>query len=285
MIQLAYSSNAYMRFSVAEAIRRIAALGYVGIELMADEPHLFPATTSDDKIDSVRRLLDELGLSIANVNAFMMNAIGDKRHVYWHPSWIEPDASYRQIRIQHTIDALTLARKLGAKCITTEPGGPLRGGLLEDGMSRQWAMETFVAGLKQALCHAERQNVMLLVEPEPGLLIENVAQCLELSERIDSPAFGINFDIGHMYCVGEPLPQAVAQLAHLSKHYHVEDIAPTRVHKHLIPGQGAIDFAPVFQAIRDSDYAGWITVELYPYLDNPDLAGAQARDSLARFMG
>ena len=48
-------------------------------------------------------------------------------------------------------------------------------------------------------------------------------------------------------------------------HYHFEDIAATlRVHQHLIPGHGAIDFAATLEAIKQTDYEGWLTVELYP---------------------
>ena len=36
-MRLAYSSNAYRRFSIEETIRRIAGLGYAGLELLADE--------------------------------------------------------------------------------------------------------------------------------------------------------------------------------------------------------------------------------------------------------
>ena len=275
IVKLAYSSNAYMKQTVEEAIGRIAALGYRGIELMADQPHAWPASTSDEKLAAIRGCLDEHHLEIANINAFMMNAIGDVRHPYWHPSWIEADVAYRRVRVQHTIAAVKMAVKLGASCITTEPGGPLEG-------RQTWeeAFDTFVSGLNEALICAEDEGVEILVEPEPGLLIENVEQCLELCQRIDSPALGINFDVGHMFCVGEPLPEAIARLAPFTKHYHLEDIAASRVHEHLVPGTGAIDFAPVIQAIADTGYDGWLTVELYPYIDDPDGAGAAAKDYL-----
>lgn len=275
-MRLAYSTNAYMRFSIGEAIERVAALGYRGIELMADRPHAWPADASDAQLDDIRRHLEDAGLAIANVNAFMMNAVGDPRQPYWHPSWIEPDPDYRRIRVRHTLDALTMARKLGAPCLTTEPGGPLVGT-----QTRESALESFLVGLKEALRRAEAEGVLLLVEPEPGLLIENVDQCLELCACVDSPAFGLNFDIGHLYCVGEPLPQAVARLAPYTRHYHVEDIAASRIHEHLVPGRGAIDFKPVFDAVRRTGYEGWITVELYPYVDDPDGAGAEALRHLA----
>ena len=145
-------------------------------------------------------------------------------------------------------------------------------------------MDTFVEGLNEALGHAEALDVQLLVEPEPGLLIENVEQFNELAKRIESPMFGLNFDVGHFFCVNESLPQAVEQLQTLTRHYHIEDIAQTRVHEHLIPGHGAIDFPSLLQAIKATSYEGWITVELYPYLDDPDGAGKDARDFLETIM-
>ena len=63
-----------------------------------------------------------------------------------------------------------------------------------------------------------------------------------------------------------------------------EDIAATRVHEHLIPGHGAIDFPEVLEAISATEYDGWLTVELYPYLDDPDAAGREAREHLLRLM-
>lgn len=274
-MKLAYSSNAYMKCSIEEAIGRISGLGFEGMELMADVPHAWPASTGQKQIDAIRRLLAESGMSLSNVNAFMMNTVGD----FWHPSWIEPDADLRRLRVEHTIAALRMARKLGAACITTEPGGPL-----EEGMSRKEALDLFVAGLNEALRVAGDERIQLLVEPEPGLLIENAEQFLELAERIESPMLGLNFDVGHFFCVGEPLPETIERLKHLTRHYHIEDIAATRVHEHLIPGRGAIDLAAVLEAVRSTEHDGWITVELYPYLDDPDGAGREALGHLRGLM-
>jgi sugar phosphate isomerase/epimerase len=69
----------------------------------------------------------------------------------------------------------------------------------------------------------------------------------------------------------------VPRLAAHTRHYHIEDIAASREHKHLVPGRGAIDLAAVLRAIRRTDYAGFVTVELYPYVDGPDEAGREAK--------
>lgn len=272
-MKLAFSTNAYLKFPFAEAVRRLARIGYTGVEIMADVPHAWPACLLEEQKQAIRQALADNKLAIANVNAFMMNAISDPRQKYWHPSWIEPDRHYRQIRIDHTKRCLTLARELGAVCITTEPGGPLA-----PGDSWSAALRLFVEMLKPAADHAAQEGVLLLIEPEPGLLIETADQFLELMKHIDSPAIGLNFDIGHSYCVGDDPATTIPRLARYIRHFHLEDIAASRVHHHLIPGEGAIDFAAAFRAIKAMNYQGWVTIELYPYVDDPDVA---ARTALA----
>ena len=272
-MKLAFSSNAYLNFSVEETIARIAWLGYQGLELLADVPHAWPAGLLASRKAAIRNCLAQHGLAISNVNGFMMNAVADPRQPYWHPSWIEPDPHYRAIRREHTKRALALARELGAPSIQTEPGGPL-----ESGQSWNAAAGRFYDELMPCVEVAEKNEVLLLIEPEPGLLIETFTQYLEFAGRIASPWIGLNFDIGHAYCVGEDPWKWIATMAPHTKHYHCEDIAESRVHRHLVPGRGAIDFAATFREIARTGYDGWITVELYPYIDNPDAAGREAKD-------
>ena len=97
--------------------------------------------------------------------------------------------------------------------------------------------------LKPLAEHAQNLGVLLLIEPEPGLLLETTDQYLEVAERLNAPSIGLNFDVGHAFCVSEDLPRSIAKLAPHIRHYHLEDIAASRVHHHLVPGTGAIDFA------------------------------------------
>jgi sugar phosphate isomerase/epimerase len=187
---------------------------------------------------------------------------------------------YRQVRIDHTLRSLTLARRLGAKHISTEPGGPIA-----DESERESAMCTFVEVLKPVLDRAADENVKLLIEPEPGLLIENLDQFLDLRSRVDHPYLGLNYDVGHFYCVNEPLGETIRRLGPLIDHVHIEDIAATRVHRHLVPGDGAIDFTEVFTALDEIGYHGWVTIELYPFIDDPDTAGRRAREYLLSLTG
>jgi len=278
-MKLAFSSNAYMNFSIEETIARVAAVGYSGIEILADVPHAWPAGLLPERRKSICDALSKHNLKVSNVNGFMMNAVADPRQPYWHPSWIEPDPHYRAIRREHVKRALQLSKEIGAKNLQTEPGGPLA-----PGQSWDDAADIFYDELMPCVEVAERVGVGLLIEPEPDLMIEKFDQYLKFMERIDSPMVGLNFDIGHAYCVSEDPQDWVARMASHTRHYHFEDIAPTRVHRHLIPGHGSVDFEATLKAIAATDYDGYITVELYPYIDNPDNAAREAYEHLSRIM-
>jgi sugar phosphate isomerase/epimerase len=109
-------------------------------------------------------------------------------------------------------------------------------------------------------------------------MIETTRQFQEFMRGVRSAAGGLNFDIGHFFCAGEDPGEAFETLFEWVGHVHLEDIATTRVHQHLIAGQGAIRFAEVLSHMRRLEYAGDISLELYPYVDTPEEAG---RDSLA----
>ncbi len=278
-MKLAFSSNAYLHFSIEATIEKIASLGYQGIELLADVPHAWPAGLLPERKESIRRALDKHHLKISNVNAFMMNAVADPRQPYWYPGWTDPEPNYRAIRREHTKRALKLAAELGAPNVTTEPGGKV-----VEGTSWQDAAQTFYDELMPCVEVAEQVEVKLLIEPEPDLLIEKFGEYLEFAARIDSPWIGLNFDIGHAYCVGEDPQNWVAKMAPHTVHYHLEDIAETRVHRHLIPGRGAINLEATIRAIAASGYDDWLTVELYPYIDTPDDAARESHDYLTALL-
>lgn len=262
---IAYSSNAFVKHSLADAIEKIARLGFKGVEIMCDKPHLYPPDFREEDLAEVAGVLDRCGLKITNLNGFTLFAVGDT----YLPSWIEADASRREIRIRHTLDCLKVANRLGCGCISVPPGGPL------NGMSPGEATGLFRKGLERVLPEAESLGVRILIEPEPDLFIENTAQFKSFIQEMPSRHLGLNFDIGHFFCVGEDPAAAFEELFPWIGHVHIEDIAETRVHHHLVPGRGAIPFLSVFQAMKRLGYEGDICLELYPYVDMPALAGRE----------
>lgn len=265
-MKFAFSSNAFLRNSLLESIGVIAATGYEGIEIMADVPHAYPLHLTPRDILDIRTALNDHGLKISNINAFMHHADGDT----YHPSWIEKDPALRAKRVDYTLRCIDLAAQLGARNISTEPGGPL------EGLSREEGIQWFREGLRQVEERARAAGIRILIEPEPGLLIENSRQFLDLFQELDPEVFGINFDVGHFYCVSEDPSQLFRSMLNLIHHVHLEDIAATRVHHHLMLGHGAIDLPQVLNTIRETGYSGYVTVELYTYEHAAAEAAAEA---------
>lgn len=271
-IRLAFSTNAFKKFPLEYAIRSIAGQGYSGVELLCDVPHAYPPLFGDEQIASTRRLLSNLGIGISNLNAFTLYAIQD----VYHPSWIEANEAQRSERLQHTINCINIAKKIGASNLSTEPGGPIAG----QGMSRSTMERLFREKIKIVEKVAQSAGVKILIEPEPGLLLENSTQFLNFIKDFSSESVGLNFDIGHFYCMGEDPEDLVYKLADYIAHFHLEDISSNRVHHHLIPGHGSIDLRSVLKAISGVGYRGFVTVELYPYQDDPVYAARAAFDYL-----
>lgn len=260
---LGYSSNAYTRFSLREAIGRIAQLGFRGVEIMGDRPHLYPPDFTGEDIANLKELLRKKDLKVTNLNSFTLFAVGDT----YLPSWIEKEASLRNIRIEHTKASLRAAAALGCSNISVPPGGPLKG------MGRGQAMRLFHQGLEQVVDLAEELGVRILVEPEPGLLLENSRQFREFIRSVSSPMVGLNFDAGHFFCVGQDPVEAMEELFGWIGHMHLEDIGSGREHRHLIPGLGVMDLRSIIRRAARLGYKGDMSLELYPYVDMPDEAG------------
>ena len=70
-----YSTNAFVKFSLLESIEKIAKLGFKGVEIMGDRPHLYPPDFGPDKIAELKAALDKHQLKITNINSFTLFAV------------------------------------------------------------------------------------------------------------------------------------------------------------------------------------------------------------------
>ena len=68
-MKLAYSTNAYTKHSLSDAIRSISKLGYDGIEILCDKPHWFVPDVGAASVEHTVQLLDQCGLKVSNLNA------------------------------------------------------------------------------------------------------------------------------------------------------------------------------------------------------------------------
>jgi sugar phosphate isomerase/epimerase len=282
-MKLAFSSNAFRNWSIEETIGILADIGYQGLELMADRPHAWPEDMTPARIDSIRKALDTHKMQVSNVNAFMMCAYQDPKSgrsgtFHW-PSWIDRDPDTREARIRHTVAAVDVAAAVGAKTMSTEPGGPV------EGRTRDECYRLYAEGLKRAADRGMEKGVLVCIEPEPTLLIEKGHEYEEfVTKYVTYPGVGLNFDMGHFYCVGEDPAELIRGVGRRAAHFHLEDIAADRVHFHLPPGKGAMDYQAIFAALKANKYSGWVTIELYPFQEDSINVARKAFEFIRPFL-
>ncbi|MBW2370677.1 MAG: sugar phosphate isomerase/epimerase, partial [Deltaproteobacteria bacterium] len=72
-----YSSNAFTNYTLIESIEKIAGLGFDGIEIMGDRPHLYPPDFDGEALSQIGAALKKNGLKVTNLNSFTLFAVGD----------------------------------------------------------------------------------------------------------------------------------------------------------------------------------------------------------------
>ena len=150
---------------------------------------------------------------------------------------------------------------------------------LEAGNSREQALDRAVEVFRQALPAFADRGVRICMEPltpKETNFINSCDEAAELIRRVDHPAFVLHQDVKAM--LGEPNPQPLPNLIHkyaaITGHFHVND---TNL---LGPGMGSTDYTPILQALKETNYAGWVSVEVFDYSPGAEKI---ARDSL-RYM-
>jgi sugar phosphate isomerase/epimerase len=112
-------------------------------------------------------------------------------------------------------------------------------------------------------------------------VIRKTRQLHQLCHAFPGDVFA-NFDVGHSFVAGEDPARAIRELGPHLSNIHLEDIKD-RVHRHLLFGQGDVDFRAVFAALKEIGYTGDLTPDLYPFKNESRNALRASAELLAGF--
>lgn len=274
-MQIAFSSKTFPKLSILESIDAIAFAGYEGIEIWANPPHAYPVHMTFHEVARIRRRLNMAGVSVCCVDASHMEALGDG----CGPSWNSTDRLSRETRLFYTIECIRMASMLESPYVCIGCGGP-------GGLSAYWdALKNLEEGLYVALEHAEEYGVQLLIEPMPGGLIENVEDIARIIERIDSKAFGVCLDLGNLVCVEDDPGDAIRRFEEQLRYTRIGDISASRVPYSVLPGDGAVDFPQIMEALEEIGYEDYLCLSLSPGKRAPMDLASVALERMVRMTG
>jgi sugar phosphate isomerase/epimerase len=270
-MKLAFSTNAYTRFPLVDALKGIRQAGFTGVEILADEPHAYPPKIDVRLTDLVVRTLEQTGLEVSNVNCncsfgYWKDAPPEP---YFEPSLISPNPKHRADRTAMIKTTIDFAAAVGSRCVSITSGRCI------GGMPPDKAAVQFADSIKPVLDYADQVGIDIGIECEPGLFLEYVVELREWIDKLKHPRFGANLDIGHSVVMGEAVDTAVDTLAGRIWNLHVEDL-PGRKHYHMIPGQGTFDWALLRRSLERAKYDRYLTVELYTHTEDPQSAADQS---------
>lgn len=270
-MQLAFSTNAFTRYSLAEALTGIADAGFKSVEILADVPHADVREVTQNDLRDLRQLLEKRKLTVSNINAnctfgYWKDAPPEP---YFEPSLLSPSDKMRADRIDLIQRTLRFAKEVGARNISITSGRCLAD------VTPAKAVARLTEALNIVLDDADRVGVDVGIELEPGIYLEFVWELRDWIGRLNHPRFGANLDIGHAVVNGERIDESVQTLAGRIWNLHVEDL-PGRKHYHTIPGQGTFDWRQLFRSLRAIEYQRGVTVELYTQTQDPHHAAKQS---------
>ncbi len=256
-----------------EAIRRIAALGFRSVELIAWNSQALSEYYTTSRVRELRSLIDDLGLRLSE---FVSTA----------PDMASPDPARREATVEQFRRFCAVAGELGTDTVNTVsptpfalPAPPLK----QLPVSQVWTIpvpegldwrrnwEEFVATVQRVMEVVEGAGLRYAMEPHPYRYVSGAPGMLRLIDHVPSPALGINYDPSHTFPCGDMPHLAVSQLAGRVFHCHFSD-NDALTNAHWRPGMGKIDWRALLKALHDTGFDGTVSIELE---DVPGVANAQ----------
>ena len=225
--------------------------GYTGIEIAPFTIAHDARTITREQRAEVRRQAEDAGLEVIGLHWLLAKTEG--LHL------TSPDPAIRQTTVQYLRVLTELCRDLGGRVLVF--GSPLQRNVLP-GVSHQEATDYAVEVFRSLVPTLEQYDVTLAVEPlgpVEGNFLNTAAEAVALIEQVASPQCRLHLDCKAMSTENAPIADLIRTHSDQLEHFHANDA------NKLGLGFGEIDFVPVFQALKEVGYDGWVSVEVFDY--------------------
>jgi len=231
-------------YTLDETVRRLARIGYDGIEIGCAAPHAWPAYLGAERRRELRRLLEGEGLPAVSL---LPAPGGGPGH---NPA--SPLKEEREATVHHYGEVIDLAADLGAGLVLYIAGWQVFGS------TRQECYARSLDCLQRIASHAAERGVVIAIEPTAAdsNLIDTPHQALQLMHDCGKPNVRVMFDTYHALYRDDVSADHVRILGKDLAHIHCADV------DRLAPGDGRVDWLGVLQAAKDIGFDGHLTMEI-----------------------
>ncbi|HEY8804036.1 MAG TPA: myo-inosose-2 dehydratase [Clostridium sp.] len=240
-----------------QAVSEIALAGFVGTEVGG----LFPMDT-----DVLKRELGLRGLSISG---------------WWFSSFLTTRPLEETVKaFKKHVDFL---HTMGSKIVVfSEQGHGIQGQMDTPVFSNkpvftdeEW--DKLIKGLHVLASIAAEKDVKIAFHQHMGTGVQTAAELDRLMENTDPNEVFLLFDSGHLAFAGEDPEAILKKYIKRVAHVHLKDVRADIVANvksqnlsflqailngaFTVPGDGAINFEPLFKILDENNYEGWLVVE------------------------
>jgi sugar phosphate isomerase/epimerase len=259
----------------ADTFSTIRKLGYAGVEIApftfapGEEPFDVRQVPAE-RIVETRMMAEDAGLDIIGLHWLLAKTDG-----FYLTS---PDPTVRRQTAEYLRALAQVCADLGGKIMVL--GSPQQRNLLP-GVSYEDAEAYAVEVLHGAISACAQFGVTIGIEPlgpAEGDFIPNARAGIRLAEMVGSPRCKLHLDVKAMSSEGQPIPDIIRDSRQWLVHFHAND--PNL----LGPGMGDMDFRPIFAALKEIHYNGWVSVEVFNYEPSPDEIARQSIEYMQRLL-
>ncbi|EIW20502.1 MULTISPECIES: myo-inosose-2 dehydratase [Pelosinus] len=137
--------------------------------------------------------------------------------------------------------------------------------------------QKFAEGLNKLGALAKEKDMKLVYHHHMGTVVQTTEEIDRLMNMTDENLVYLLFDSGHLAYSGEDFISILKKYVNRIKHVHLKDVRPemrekvrkenlsflqgVRAGAFTVPGDGCIDFGPIFTILSENKYEGWLLVE------------------------
>ena len=250
-MRYAICNETFGDWPLAKACECAASCGYTGLEIAPFTLAPLVTDVSTATRVEIQRTLAAAGLDCIGLHWLLAKTEG------FHVT--HPDAAVRARTVAYLGDLARLSADLGGRVLVF--GSPKQRSLLP-GVSLEQATDYLHEVFSRLVPTLESTGTVVALEPLSPVetdVLTTAAETCRLIERIGSPHVRLHLDVKAMASEPLSIPEIIQASARHLEHFHANDVNLQG------PGFGEVDFVPIFKALAEARYPGWVSVEVFDY--------------------
>ncbi len=266
-IKFAICNEIFQGWRLEDAFAFVKEVGYEGIEIAPFTLAERVEQISPEERKRIRELAEKLGLEIVGLHWLLVSPPG--MHL------TTPDDSVREQTKAYFRELIRFCADLGGKIMVV--GSPKQRSLVA-GDTYEAAWERTKTFFSDLLPLAEELNITFCIEALPNEtdFIPTLDEALRFVREMNHPNLQTMIDVKSATNEGLKLDEAVRKAAPHLRHVHANDV------NKLGPGMGEVDFIPLAKALKEINYDGFVSVEVFDFTPGAERIAKESLDYLRK---